>query len=187
MEIRYKKLNHKNFGGHSLDDFIRHHEVHECWRNVDCELKLVPNEFTEDWPVEKCREVAEGISCRLEKDLSAFGAFCRNRLVGFVTVEHEIFGKSANYVNLEQFQVSEDFRGQGIGLKLFALACSETKNLGAHKLYISAHSSKESQAAYKALGCVPASEVNEKMAAKEPFDIQMEFVLEQVLPCQVRQ
>ena len=178
MEIRYEKLNHGNFGGHSLDEFRRHQTITECWWKVDGELKLVPNDFSEDWSVEKCREIAAGISSRLEKDLSAFGAFCKNRLVGFVTVEHEIFGMSAKYVNLEQFQVSQDFRGKGIGRKLFALACSEAKNLGAQKLYISAHSSKESQAAYKALGCVPASEVNEKMAAEEPFDIQMEFALE---------
>lgn len=178
MEIRYEKLNHENFGEHSLDEFRRHQTITECWRNVDGELKLVPNNFTENWSVEKCRKVAEGISCRLEKDLSAFGAFCKKRVVGFVTVEHEIFGKPAKYLNLEQFQVSQDFRGRGIGRKLFALACSEAKNLGAQKLYISAHSSKESQAAYKALGCILASEVNEKMAAEEPFDIQMEFVLE---------
>ncbi|WP_308687202.1 GNAT family N-acetyltransferase [uncultured Treponema sp.] len=178
MEIRYEKLTHENFGGHSLDDFIRHQEIHECWRNVDGGLKLVPNNFTEDWSVEKCREVATGISCKLEKDLSAFAAFCGKRVVGFVTIEHEIFGKSAKYVNLEQFQVSEDFRAQGIGRKLFTLACSEAKKIGAQKLYISAHSSKESHAAYKALGCVPVSEVNEKMAAEEPFDIQMEFELE---------
>ena len=178
MEIRYEKLNHGNFCGHSLDEFRRHQTITECWRNVDGELKLVPNAFTEDWTVEKCREIAAGISCRLGKDLSSFGAFCANRLVGFVTVEHEIFGNSAKYVNLEQFQVSQDFRGKGTGRKLFALACSEAKNLGAQKLYISAHSSKESQAAYKALGCVSAGEVNAKMAAEEPFDIQMEFALE---------
>lgn len=141
-------------------------------------MKLVPNEFTEDWTVEKYREVAAGISCRLEKDLSAFAAFCGNRIVGFVTVEHEVFGKSAKYVNLEQFQISEGFRAHGTGRKLFTLACTEAKNLGAQKLYISSHSSKESQAAYRALGCVPASEVNGKMAEEEPFDIQMEFVVE---------
>lgn len=50
---------------------------------------------------------------------------------GFVTVEYEVFGKSAKYVNLEQFQVSEDFRGKRIGRKLFDLDCSEAKNLGA--------------------------------------------------------
>lgn len=101
MEIRYEKLNHGNFGGRSLDEFIRYQTISECWRKVDGEMKLVPNEFAEDWTVEKCREIAAGISCRLEKDLSAFGAFCKNRLVGFATVEYEIFGKSAKYMNLE--------------------------------------------------------------------------------------
>ena len=48
---------------------------------------------------------------------------------------------------------------------------------GADKLYISAHSSKESQAAYRALGCTPAEEVNEGLAAAEPFDVQMEYRL----------
>jgi hypothetical protein len=48
---------------------------------------------------------------------------------------------------------------------------------GAEKLYISAHSSKESQAAYRALGCTPAEEVNEGLAAAEPFDVQMEYRL----------
>ena len=54
MEIRYEKLNHGNFGGRSLDEFIRHQTISECWRKVDGELKLVPNEFAEDWTVENC-------------------------------------------------------------------------------------------------------------------------------------
>ena len=33
MEIRYEKLNHGNFGGRSLDEFIRHQTISECWRN----------------------------------------------------------------------------------------------------------------------------------------------------------
>ncbi len=49
--------------------------------------------------------------------------------------------------------------------------------MGLLKLYISAHSSKESQAAYRALGCTPAEEVNEGLAAAEPFDVQMEYRL----------
>ena len=57
------------------------------------------------------------------------------------------------------------------------MACEEARRLGADKLYISAHSSKESQAAYRALGCTPAEEVNEGLAAAEPFDVQMEYRL----------
>ena len=48
---------------------------------------------------------------------------------------------------------------------------------GAKKLYISAHSSKESQAAYKALGCVYATEIIPWIAEEEPYDVQMEYIL----------
>jgi ribosomal protein S18 acetylase RimI-like enzyme len=80
-------------------------------------------------------------------------------------------------VQLVCFQISEEYRRQGIGRKLFSMACEEARRLGAAKLYISAHSSKESQAAYQALGCTPAEEVNEGLAAAEPFDVQMEYRL----------
>lgn len=43
--------------------------------------------------------------------------------------------------------------------------------------HISAHSSKESQAAYKALGCVHAEEIIPWIADEEPFDGQLEYVL----------
>lgn len=48
---------------------------------------------------------------------------------------------------------------------------------GADKLYISGHSSKESQAAYSALGCKHAEEINEILAEAEPFDVQLEYIL----------
>ena len=54
------------------------------------------------------------------------------------------------------------------------------RSLGVEKLYISAHSSKESQAAYRALGCVLAQEVDAKRAANEPCDVQMEYDLQEV-------
>ncbi len=37
MTIHYKKLNAENFNIHSLDHFVRHQQVRECWRNVDGE------------------------------------------------------------------------------------------------------------------------------------------------------
>lgn len=48
---------------------------------------------------------------------------------------------------------------------------------GAERIFISSHSAKESQAAYKALGCVPARELFREAAETEPFDIQLEFDL----------
>ena len=110
-------------------------------------------------------------------DQTGFGAFDGGRIIGFAIVSHRIFGTTSRYVQLVCFQISEEYRRQGIGRKLFSLACEEARRLGAEKLYISAHSSKESQAAYRALGCTPAEEVNEGLAAAEPFDVQMEYRL----------
>ena len=36
---------------------------------------------------------------------------------------------------------------------------------------------RESQAAYRALGCVHAQEIIPAIAEEEPFDVQMEYVL----------
>ena len=62
----------------------------------------------------------------------------------------------------------------GVGQKLFEKAAGVAEGYG---VYISAHSSKESQAAYKALGCVHAEEIIPWIADEEPFDVQMEYVL----------
>ena len=176
-KYQFRKLDNNNFAGHSLDDFVRHQTVTECWRKADEGWKLVPNVYEENWSQEQCREIAEEVVHNINLDQTGFGAFDGERLIGFATVSHRIFGVTARYVQLVCFQISEEYRRQGIGRKLFSMVCEEARRLGADKLYISAHSSKESQAAYRALGCTPAEEVNEKLAAEEPFDVQMEYRL----------
>ena len=177
MNYQHKRLDNKNFTGHALDDFARHQTVTECWRKIDNDWKLVPNVYEENWSQVQCREIAEDVVHHINLDQTGFGAFDGARIIGFATVSHRIFGAAARYVQLVCFQISEEYRRQGIGRKLFSMACEEARRLGANKLYISAHSSKESQAAYRALGCRPAEEVNEELTAAEPFDVQMEYRL----------
>lgn len=174
-EIRYQRLTHGNFGPASLDGFVRHQVVREAWRRIDGQWQLVPTAFEEHWSPEMLRGIAADIAAHMETDQSAFGAFAGNQLVGFITVGHEVFGTVARYVELVCFQVSEPWRGRGIGRRLLALAAGELASLGADRLYISAHSSRESQAAYHAMGCVLAEEVNEGLAAEEPFDVPLEY------------
>lgn len=173
--IRYERLNSHNFTARSLDDFVRHQTVRESWREIDGVWRLVPNVFEESWSREQCRQAAAEMAAHMQSDQSAFGAFAGDAVVGFVTVSHRLFGRTARYAQLVYFQVSEPYRRQGIGRALFALAAEEMQRLGADKLYISAHSSKESQVAYRALGCTPAREINETLAAEEPFDVQLEY------------
>ena len=177
MNYQYERLDNNNFTGNSLDDFVRHQTVTECWRKTDNDWKLVPNVYEENWSQAQCREIAEDVVHHINLDQTGFGAFDGERIIGFATVSHRIFGAAARYAQLVCFQISEEYRRQGIGRKLFSMACEEARRLGADKLYISAHSSKESQAAYRALGCTPAEEVNEELAAAEPFDVQMEYRL----------
>ena len=137
----------------------------------------MPILFEENWPLEQCREIAEDVRLHMNLDQTGFGAFIGERIVGFATVSHHIFGATARYAELVCFQISEEYRRQGIGRKLFSMACEEARRLGAEKLYISSHSSKESQAAYRALGCTPAEEINARLVAEEPFDVQLEYRL----------
>ena len=176
-EIHYQRLNADNFTGYSLDDFVRHQSVTESWRKKAGDWKLVPNVYEENWSQLQCREIAEDVVHHINFGQTGFGAFDGERIIGFATVSHRIFGSAARYVQLVCFQISEEYRRQGIGRKLFSMVCEEARRLGADKLYISAHSSKESQAAYRALGCTLAEEVNAELEAAEPFDIQMEYSL----------
>ena len=111
------------------------------------------NVYEENWSQVQCRGIAEDVVHHINLDQTGFGAFDGERIIGFATVSHRIFGAAARYVQLVCFQISEEYRRQGIGRKLFSLVCEEARRLGAEKLYISAHSSQESQAAYRALGC----------------------------------
>ena len=176
-EVAIIKLPDLRFYEYSLDDFKRHQAVTECWRNIDGEWKLLPIAFTEDWGLEKCREEAADLLQRADRDLIVFVALQNDKVVGYVTVNTRAMGARSQYLQLESFQVSEPFRGQGVGKALFAKACAAAKELGAQKLYISAHSSKESQAAYRALGCVHAQESIPWIADQEPYDVQMEYAL----------
>ena len=89
-------------------------------------------------------------------------------------------GSRKEYLDLPCIHVSSDARGQGIGKRLFLIAAEWAKTRGAGKLYISAHSSVESQAVYRAMGCLEAAEYDAMHAEKEPIDCQMEYDLSRI-------
>lgn len=176
MAISIAELTRSNFRADSLDCFVRHQEVTHCWRMIDGQWQLLPAAFTEDWSREKLRSEAEEILQVIDHGAAAYAAFDGNEVVGFVCLG-EWLGSQSQYIELVSFHVSAPYRGKGIGRRLFAAVCDEARQRGAEKLYISAHSSKESQAAYHALGCEIAQEIDPVRASREPFDVQMEYNL----------
>jgi predicted GNAT superfamily acetyltransferase len=177
MQIRYEKVSLSNFNEKSLDKFIRRQVVTECWRNIDGEYKLVPVEFIEDWDINKCRDIAKTIVSGIKDGCIAIGAFNNENIVGYIYLSNKLFGSKNQYLEVLLYHVSEPYRNNGIGKALFLHAVEESRKLPVTSLYISAHSSKESQYAYRKIGCIDAIEINKEIAENEPFDIQMEYQL----------
>ncbi|MDE7193989.1 MAG: GNAT family N-acetyltransferase [Oscillospiraceae bacterium] len=155
--------------------FIRRQVVTDCWRREGDKWVIKSDPFIDDWSEE---DYAFLITC-LKNTLSSggfvYGAFEQNVLKGFVSVEPKLM--VGGYLDLSSIHVSEDMRGQGIGKALFRAAADWAKAHGAKRLYISSHSAAESQAFYKAMGCVDAEICNKEHSEAEPFDRQLEYKL----------
>ncbi len=105
-----------------------------------------------------------------------------NRLLGFASVENQPFGPQNEYLQLSSLHVSNGMRGHGIGSHLFAMSCLSAAQRGAKKLYLSGHSAEETQAFYRAMGCVEAAWYHSELVAAEPCDCQLERQLCNTLP-----
>lgn len=170
--ITYGNLTEENFSLTSLDGFDGRQDVTHCWRKRDGRWVLLPIAYTDD-SLPDAGTVLEA----LRTGNPAFGAWEGGQLVGLALLARERFGSAGQYVDLAEFHVSRPFRRCGIGKELFALACRGARELGAKKLYISAHSARETIAAYRKYGCVEAEEINQALAEKEPCDVQLEYQL----------
>ena len=175
--MQYRSLRADELNRELFSNFTRRQVVTKCWRKEKGEWKIKEVPFIDDWSEEN---YATLVSCLKNTILTGgfvYGAFSDNALKGFVSVEPTLFGGEQKYLDLSSIHVSEDMRGQGIGKVLFLAAKEWAKENGARKLYISAHSSVESQAFYKAMGCVEAEVYNRKDVEEEPCDCQLECSL----------
>ncbi len=175
--IKYKKLYSDEICRKLFDGFIRHQNITKCWRKEN-EIWIIKDDpFIDDWTDEDYQKLVACLKNTVNTGGFGYAAFFNNILKGFVSVESVLFSQEHKYLDLSSIHVSEDMRGNGIGKKLFLAAKEWAKNNGAKKLYISAHSAVESQAFYKAMGCVEAKVYNQKHVESEPYDCQLECVL----------
>lgn len=175
--IIYKELEKNEINIELFSSFNRYQEVNKCWRKENGEWVLKEISFNEQWGIDEYKYLVKCLQNTLETGGIVFGAFHNNVLVGFASIENQFFGSEKEYLQLSSIHISYKSRGMGIGKKLFHNMCQKSKEKGAKKLYISAHSSEETQAFYKILGCVEAIEYNAKLVAEEPFDCQLEYNL----------
>ena len=176
-EIIYRKINENELNTEIFSNFNRYQQVNKCWRKRNGQWTLENIAFTEQWGKEEYEFLVECLKNTLNTGGAVIGAFIEGKLAGFTSVENKFFGSKSQYIQLSSIHVSYESRGKGIGKKLFQMIAQEARDLDAKKLYISAHSSEESQAFYKAIGCIEAKEYNEKLVQAEPCECQLEYIL----------
>lgn len=179
MKFVYRQLEAEHLKEWVFEKFNRYQKVERCWRKENGSWILKDIAFTEQWNASNIKALVKDLSATVGFGGKIIGAFSENGLAGFCSVENRLFGSKKEYVQLSSLHITFELRGKGIGKHLFELACDTARQLGAKKLYISAHSSQETQAFYKAMGCVEAEEINEELFEIEPFDCHLEYVLYQ--------
>jgi ribosomal protein S18 acetylase RimI-like enzyme len=134
--------------------------------------------FVDDWDAAAKRRVIAALRGCLAEGGAVVGALAADgRLLGFASLRNAPLGRQGDDLELDYLHVSRECRGHGLGRRLFAACCCAARARGAARLYLGAHPSVETQRFYRALGCVPAAEIVAAVYAREPRDIQLEFVL----------
>ena len=175
--MEYKKLGYDEINIELFKHFTRHQEVTRCWRRVANKWVIKNIAFVDDWNEDDYKLLVSCLKNNVSTGGVLFGAFSDGALKGFASVRGKWLGSKGEYLDLSSIHVSEDMRGKGIGKKMFELVTDWAREQGASKLYISSHSAVESQAFYKAMGCVEAVEYDRVHVEEEPFDCQLEYIL----------
>ena len=167
--------------------FVRHQNVVKCWRKEDEKWVIRDDPFIDDWTADDYQILVKCLKNTVQTGGLVYAAFkgygaldsqpFGGTLKAFISVEPGLFGGEQGYLDLSSIHVSEDLRGKGIGQILFHAARDWAKKKGGRKLYISAHSAVETQAFYKAMGCVEAQVYDPHHVEQEPYDCQLECAL----------
>lgn len=177
MDLAYRLLAEEEIDMELFGTFNRYQKVEKCWRKIDGKWELKDIAFTEQWEKKDIEFLVKCLRNTVAAGGRVIGVTAGEKLAGFASVESELLGSGKEYIQLSSIHVSYEHRGRQIGRNLFWHASIQARELGGRKLYISAHSSQETQAFYKALGCVEAKEYQAKMVEEEPCDCQLEYCL----------
>lgn len=152
------------------------HYIKKAWRTVEGKLKLIDIDYLDNtWP--NGYETHYQNALLSVKNGFVLGAYEHENLVGFLCITPMKKWHSYDYVLLDQLFISKQYRGKGIGTKLFNEACEKLKLWSIDRVFICAGSAEETITFYKSLGCVEVIEKHSALYEEDPRDIQLEYII----------
>lgn len=152
--------------------------VTESYRYKDGDIELYQGGFQYDeFPPADRERIQQEFYNIFDAGGKVLGAFCEEKFVGIVAIESKFIGSNKNKLNLEDFFVTDGFRGKGIGRALLNTAKKTAREMGAEILYISATASKNTVNFYMSCGAELSKEVDPVIYKKADDDIHLELVL----------
>jgi predicted N-acetyltransferase YhbS len=105
--------------------------------------------------------------------------FCQKSFTtsGVAILDSKFIGEPRDMLQLRFLHVSQAYRDQGLGRRLFKKAKDVAWQKGAKRLYISATPSEHTVNFYLHLGCRVTRQPDPELFALEPDDIHLEYNL----------
>jgi GNAT superfamily N-acetyltransferase len=148
--------------------------VERLYRLEGGELRLAPGYgVVQGWPADSL--AMEPLLYEVfDRGSPFFAAFEGDLLVGLSVLDTVWRGAAGDLLQLQFMHVSRDYRGRGVGSRLFEQARSAARERGARGLYISATPSENTIHFYQGRGSLVMASPDPELFALEPEDIHLE-------------
>ncbi|OTA18229.1 hypothetical protein Xvie_00045 [Xenorhabdus vietnamensis] len=108
------------------------------------------------------------------------GAFAENendRLIAAASVDPQWRGENSDLLQLSFLHISKEYRGSGLGKKLFHSCIDFALAKGARGLYVSSIPSENAVNFYWHMGCVLIEQPDTELYQREPDDIHLIYTI----------
>lgn len=151
----------------------RREVLHNIYVAKDGEMVLTPYYYeAQGWPPDHEHQMEHVYEC-FDRGGACFGMFDGAKLVGGAVTDSILRGDDRDRIQLFFLHVSRDYRGQGVGARLFEKARTEARERGARWMYISATPTENTVNFYLGRGCQLALPPDPELLAEEPEDIHL--------------
>lgn len=149
--------------------------IHNIYTLQEGELVLKPDYFDmRDWPPGEAETYTPLLYDCFDRGGVFYGVFEDTQLAGVVIIDSKFIGPKRDLLQLKFLHISQAYRKQGLGARLFEKAKEVARERGARGLYVSATPSENTINFYRRLGCTVTPTPDPDLFALEPEDIHLE-------------